>query len=70
MSNSHITSGHKCGNSRCSRTFDRNELVNPHKKFCSTSCRVEFHRDRRKAALELMEQAEALDRTISDRDTL
>lgn len=67
---SHITSGHKCGNPRCSRTFDRDERVNPHKRFCSTSCRTEFHRDRRKAALELIEQAEQLDATIADRDTL
>lgn len=67
---SHITTGHKCENPRCERSFDRDERVNPHKRFCSAACRVEFHRERRKAALELMEQAEALDRTIADRDTL
>lgn len=58
MTSDRITSGHKCENPRCSRSFDRDERVNPHKRFCSTACRVEYHRERRKAALEVLEQQE------------
>ena len=59
--NNRITSGHKCENPPCGREFDRDERVNPHKRFCSTACRVEYHRMRTREALERLEEQERKD---------
>ena len=49
--NHRVTHDVPCGNTRCSRTFDRDEDVAPHQKFCSSTCRIEHNNQRRKRAL-------------------